>query len=206
MINVHVAVLAVVVVMTLVILARHHNRSDRSLRTVAIAVSPFLLVGMGSRLLLSATGVPIVEWLLPATSVLVLGLFWNSRRGFEVVRWSMILVAVALCVNFTELAHGRYTASPESTKRIAAARQRAMLDLAANSLHRTFGPEVMLPAGPISEILDSGEFTSVDAIPLVQHEWHTPVTRLYRVVPRKTSIWCPGGRVDTASRNLRFQE
>lgn len=201
---VHLALLAAVVVATLVLVAWDRGRSQRPIGKLLLAVSPFVVIGGLCGLLMSATGVPVVEWALPALAVLVVGLICRSDRFFNGMRWAMLVVAAILCVNFTGLVHGSFTAEPSYSERESKSRQRVVLTAAGKALRESYPPQTVLPEGPVSEILDDPQFNVVDVF-VFEPQWHTPLTRLYRIKRNRASLWYPGGDVATASQRLKLR-
>ena len=179
MLGLHLSLLAVVVVSTVACSIWFRGRAERPIGSILFAILPFVLLGVLSGLLVSATGAPMIEWILPALAVLTVGLTCKSDRVFDWFRWSMPLVALVLFLNFTLLVHGEYTASTQYPVRVGESLQSAWKQEAGNALRDRFGPEEVIAEGPVSRILGDPKYDKVDSL-AVERQWHTPITRLAR--------------------------
>lgn len=203
---IHLGLLGCTVLATGILLIIPGKQATRSNRDLAFAMFPFLLLGVLSGLLLSSTGKPLVEWILPALSVLFIGKFAKSRFAFETARWTLLVVAIILFYNFTELVHRNYTAAPEMTRRAAAAQCHNLIRSAGKDLRRSFPAGSVLPEGPVSKYIPNSPYVKNVATLHARHEWHTVFTRLNRVDLARAVLWYPGGEVVSSSQSITIKQ
>jgi len=190
------------VLLTLVLVVRNWGYpTQRSLKDLLVALLPFLGIGVMSLLLMSATGSPCIEWVVPALAVLAIGLTCKSDRLFTAMRTAMFLVACVLCVLFTQLVHTDFTAVPAHNARISKLRQSVALKAARTALEQAYSPDRVLPEGPVASLL-SEPALGVVVTNTLERRWFTPITRLYQVKHGHARVWYPGGRLDVASAKL----
>ncbi len=203
-VDLHLFLLAAVVVATVGCAVRYRGRTTRSMGAVLAATSPFLVLGVISGLLLSARGAPVVEWALPMIAVLVVGVTCRSDRAFDVFRWSMTVAALILFVNFLSLVQGDYTSIPYYSRAVSRSLAIHAKTQASQDLQARFGPEEVIPEGPVSGILGEPKYDRVETL-VVERQWYTPITRLSRVRKEPASLWYPGGAVETGSKHLEVR-
>ncbi len=115
-IAVYLALVVTVVALTIVAVALAPGFARRPVRSLPLAVTPFLLVGVLSLLTLNAGGQPTLEWKLPLTGVVVIWLFCRSDPIFRRAGAAMLVLSVVLVGTFLSLVgSGHYTAAPERT-------------------------------------------------------------------------------------------
>jgi hypothetical protein len=204
MIVVHLLLLAAAPLIAFVFIVCAPGRSQHSLWKMLSATVPFLVLGLLSTLSRSIAGAPVIEWVLPALCVLLVGAFCESERLFARAHGCLLPVAVALCANFMFLVRHDYTANPRSATRLNAARRNAVQLAAGKALRDNYRDEESYPAQSVDRFLHDSRLTSV-AETDVRREWHTPFTRLYRVARHRAMLWYPGGSVGEASRQLMFR-
>lgn len=200
----HITLLASVVVAMVTCSIWFRGRAERPIGAILFAVLPFIVLGGVSGLLVSATGAPLIEWILPALAVLTVGLACKSDRVFDWFRWSMPFVALVLFLNFTLLVHSEYTASARYPLRVSESLQSGWKQEAGDALRDRFGPEEVIPEGPVSRILGNPKYDQVESL-VVERQWHTPFTRLSHVKKAPASLWYPGGEVETSSKRLEVR-
>ena len=198
---IHLALLSEILITTIVAVAWGRGGAPRSVRAVFGIVIPFLILGIACALLMSATGAPVIEWAFPALAVLIIGLSRPSDRVFTWLPRVIFLAALVLCVNFTHLVHGEFTAAPGFSRAINNSQQRSVLGAAGAALRSRFPAQEVLPKQPLVKLIPDARLTSVE-IDSVEREWHTPVTRLYRVHRAEGTLWYPGGPIEVASQQL----
>lgn len=174
-ISLHIALLSATVVVPAACIAIRYGRTNR--RSLLFSLLPFLLIGSLSLMTLSIGGKPILEWLIPMLGVFAAGVWCRSDVIFQSVRWSFPVVSSALCLNFLMLIQGDYTANPTFQVRFNRTRETIGLKQAAKHIQPN------APAGPIG--------TVERRLPVP--EWHTPITRMYRIERQEATIWSPGG-------------
>jgi len=190
MIEAHVTLLALIVLWTVGCIAFRPGIAKRSIWPVLLAFLPFWLIGITCMLLLMQ-GVPTVEWLVPSICVLLIGLLCRSETLWTFSRWALLGVSILLLVDFAVLTgSNRYTANPAGTGNIREAAERTRFRAA---LKRKHSPDAVLPAGPL------GETTVWES----EKEWHTPLTRLYRVRSEKAVVWYSGGPLSEGKVEVR---
>lgn len=127
MVTFHLAQMVAVVALTIVAVALAPGYARRPARSLLLAVTPFLLVGVLSFLTLNAGGKPTLEWMLPLCGVVVLGLFCRSDPIFRRAGAAMLVLSVVLVGTFLSLVgSGDYTAAPASTARMLRHRRPAV--------------------------------------------------------------------------------
>jgi hypothetical protein len=168
---------------------------------IVLAVGPFLVIGVLCSLLLSAYGAPFPQWTIPALATLALGLFCRSERAFRYATYAFLIATVALCWTFGGLISSEFTADPGRTLNLEGAIQWRAIKAASRELGKLSG---VFPEGPVSGILQDRRYDTVQR-PMVESQWHTPLTGLYRVCRDKGYLWYPGGDVVIASRQIRWR-
>jgi len=196
-----ILLLAVVLSMLVLVVRNWGYPTQRSLKDLLVALLPFLGLGVASLLLMTATGAPRIEWVVPALAVLAIGLTCRSDRLFTAMRAAMFLVACVLCVLFTQLVHTDFTAVPAHNARISKLRQSVALKAARTALEQAYPPDRVLPEGPVASLL-SEPALGVVVTNTVERRWFTPITRLYQVKQGQARVWYPGGRLDLVSEKL----
>ena len=78
-------------------------------------------------------------------------------------------------------------------QRTAASIERVALKNATKELRERHAPGTVLPEGPILDLTTTS----------VVGEWHTPLTRLYRVRRNPAVVWYPGGKVGEAELRIK---
>lgn len=194
MLALHVALLAAVIIFTAACLFARTGRQSRPLRTILVAFLPFLLIAVVCSLLLRLDR-PLVEWIAPGIAMLLIGLFCRSDALFAFARQALPLVAVLLCLNFLALTDGGYTNIPKVTIALSTSRLRAGLDSMAKRLRDQHPTDALLPPGEIG--------TLTVATPV--REWHTTLTRLWRVEEKPATVWYPGGKAGEAAEHLQIK-
>lgn len=196
MILVQIILLIVVVLSALSFILSRPGTPKRSTRAIALSVVPFLILGVICQLILSANGVPFLEWLIPGLGVLAVALWCRSDKLFRIARWSMFLLAVALCANFLEIVQsGYYTAAPRTVRQLVEIKRRSALHQASKALREEHDPKDVLPAGRLG-VVESLKIESA---------WYTPLTRIYRIRHDEAEIWYPGGPVAEAVDQLEIR-
>lgn len=204
LLGLHLSLLAAVVVATVAFSIWFRGPAERPMGAILFALLPFVLIGCVSGLLLNASGAPVIEWILPALAVLIVGLTCKSQRVFGWFRWSMPFVALVLFLNFTLLVRDDYTTAPRFPLRIGQNADRMWKQRAGDALREHFGPEQVVPEGPVTRILGDPKYDALDSV-TVERQWHTPITRLSRVKKEPASLWYPGGEIETASKQLEIR-
>jgi hypothetical protein len=195
MAELHFVALVTVIVGTGICLLAQGGHAERSLKAVLVAFLPFFFVGILSSLLLSAAGVPTVEWALPGIAVLVLGLFCKSHAVFSAARWALLVASIGLCGNFIELTSSGYTAKPVVIQSVSSTMQKAIVRGEQKKLREHHAPEATLPAGPVQQL----------TLYATVAEWHTPLTQLHRVTKQPAVVWYPGGPVAESVDKLQIK-
>lgn len=115
-IAIYLALIVTVVALTIVAVSLAPGYARRSVRSLPLAVTPFLLVGVLSLLTLNAGGQPTLEWKLPLCGVVVIWLFCRSDPIFRRAGVAMLVLCVVLVGTFLALlGSGDYTAEPRRT-------------------------------------------------------------------------------------------
>ncbi len=200
----HLSLLLGVVTVALALIMWKPGPFPRPIRIVVGAMVPFFLMGTLCLLLLSGTGIPTREWAVPAGAVLAVGVGCRSVASSKRRSWGFLAVSLGLCVNFTSLVHGEFTANPGFSRRTARAKQSATIASASAALKKSHAAGDRLPEGPLSAILHEPFYDKIEGT-TVEHEWHTPLTGLYRVRKASGSLWCPGGEVMTSGGRLEWR-
>ncbi len=190
--------------MALVLVLADLDLSRRPIRVLLLAVSPFAPIGLACCLLLTTTGTPLIEWAFPAVATLLLGVFCKSDRIFAGARLVMLAAAVGLCASFLFLVRHDYTADPTRSSLLAKALEKSSIQVAGAALRKQFDGRPNVPEGPVGKILGVPRLDTIEVVSL-ERQWHTPLTRLYRVRRVHEVLWCPGGEVDQASRGLSLR-
>jgi len=168
----------------------------RPVTSIINAIVPMIVVGILCALVLSVNGQPRVEWIVPTLAIFAVGLFCRSERIFKIVRWGMLILSVTLCVNFLNIVQTQgYTASPNHAHTVASLHQKIVIHEVAAKLRKDHSPSDVLPQGQVG-IVDQVEITP---------EWHTPLTRLHKIVHKEAIIWYPGGPVLESIDDLVIQ-
>jgi|GEM_PF-1621506 len=202
---IHLSLIAAVVISTVALVIWDWGYPPkRSIREVLIAVLPLIVVGGVCGLLMSATGAPLVEWVIPSLAILVVGMACGSERVFQRTRWAMFLVTIILCVNFTGLVHGDFTAAPGYSRVVSKTRQRMAMNAARKALEKSYPADSVLPEGPVATLLGEPN-TGVVEVDTIERCWFTPITRLYLVKRGRAILWCPGGSLEAASKQLELR-
>ncbi len=201
MILLHLILLAGSSVLAMLFVAFRFGKGRRA-GEIINAIVPMIVVGVLCTLVLNANGTPKAEWIIPTLAILIVGLFCRSEKLFRVVRWGMVVLSVALCVNFLNIVQsGDYTASPEGVAQRSKLRERIALRKAASVIENRFDGKAVLPEQPVAELLRSPTIGEIDT-PEVAEEWHTPLTRIYKMNHVKSKIWYPGGPVSESADKL----
>jgi hypothetical protein len=189
MLTLHIVLLIGAIVAAGVCLALYGGHPQRSIWQVLVASLPTWLIGVLSSLVLSASR-PAIEWALPLICILILGIGCKSDRVFRHATVGLTVVAFLLCVNFFTLASNGYSGVDHT--RLAASLLKHSLTAEADKLREEHAPDEVLPAQKL--------------FAQMQHryikEWHTPVTRLYRVEKQSVAVWYPGGPVAVGADKL----
>jgi hypothetical protein len=203
-INLHAVVILATVIVPLCLIARDCSWHPRRLQKVAVPV--FVMVGMGILCLslLSVFGVPITEWVFPAVGAILAGLFLKSHRTFTLTSWSLVVVAVVLCINSCLLKTQGYTAAPDTTRAMHSALEQAFVQSLSTNLRDAFPPDKLLLEAPVDTILPGSEQSDWDR-KTVGRLWHTWFTGLYEIRSRRGDIWYPGGPVGPGSKKLLWK-
>lgn len=204
-IAIHLSLIAAVVISTVALVVWDWGYPPkRSLKEVLIALLPLVVVGGVCGLLMSATGAPLVEWVIPALAVLTVGMLCGSERVFHRTRWAMFLVTIILCVNFTSLVHGDFTAAPGYSRGVSKARQALAMNAARKALEKSYPADTVLPEGSVATLLGEPD-TGIVEVDTIERCWFTPLTRLYLVKRGQAMLWCPGGSLEAASKQLELR-
>lgn len=144
-------------------------------------------------LVLSANGVPAIEWALPLICILILGIGCKSDRVFRHAAVGLTVAAFLLCVNFFTLTSSGYSGVDHT--RLTASMLKHSLKSYADKLREEHAPDQVLPAQKLF----------AQSQRRYMKEWHTPVTRLYRVEVQPVAIWYPGGPVALGAEKLEIR-
>ncbi len=174
----------------------------RSVQTILFAAAPCVGIAILSGLVLSANGQPKVEWLVPLGGMVLIGRYCRSERVFGIARWALPITALLMCGLFLHLVQftGRYTANPRMHQTITGIRQLPALQSAEEGL-RERPSGTILPKERVSVILQNDNYDRIPAIELTPM-WHTPITRIYEMREINAQLWCLGGPVETAAKQL----
>ncbi len=168
-----------------------------------LAITPIALVGVVFLSLLSAVGVPVAEWLFPLIGVTAAGLLLKSNRAFQAIRWTLLGLAIALCLNGMALRMDRYAGS--SALMVYQAAERSRLGVIRDKLRQKYPPNKELQAGRLATFLaEHGELTTWSSREL-RRVWHTAFTGLYRVVEIPGEAWYPGGPIATGAGKVEWK-
>ncbi|MSQ93248.1 MAG: hypothetical protein EXR98_01685 [Gemmataceae bacterium] len=181
-------------------------RRSRSLAQVAIFMSPFLLIGAVSVLLMNANGFPTLEWILPAAVTGILTLSCRSDRVLTWMRGFLVAAAVVLCANFLFLVgESEYTSVPKWPLEISETQKHRSIAAGRDAVEKKFSIETTLEAGSLAKILNEPWFENQELL-TVEKQWHTPLTRLYLIKRERAHLWYPGGEVRFGSRALELRK
>lgn len=189
----HVLLLISAVALTGACLALYGGHPQRSLWKVLLFALPAWLLGVTSMLVLSANGVPAIEWGLPLICILILGIGCKSERGFTSATTGLTSLALLLCVNFFVLTSRGYTAVDRS--QMTANFLKRSIKSEAEDLRKRHAPDEILPS---KKVASTQRMT-------FHREWHTPVTRLYRIEKQPVAVWYPGGPIYEGADKLEIR-
>ncbi len=209
LLTLYLSMLAAVILAVVIAVARAPALGGcRSVQTIIFAAAPCLGIGILSGLVLSANGQPKVEWLVPLGGMVLIGRYCRSERVFGIARWALPVTALLMCGLFLHLVQftGRYTANPRfhqtvtGTRTMTGIRQLPLLRGAEAGL-RQKPSGTILPKERVSVILQNDNYDRIPAIELTPM-WHTPITRIYEMREISVQVWCLGGPVETAAKQL----
>lgn len=203
MIVLYLILLAICVAIPLLLIIAFPGFSSRPLASLLRFLLPFVLLGLCSKLLVSGTGTPNLEWILPLFGVLNLWLFCNRESVFRYGSIVLLSIALLQCFNFVYLVHGDYTAQPEFSEKIAAAQQKALLLSAKEAIRHSFPKDELVPPGNVATLLGDSRFAEANSLSF-ERQWHTMFTGLYLIKRKKTTLWCSGGLNEDASNNIQI--
>ena len=202
----HFTCIILIILFTLVIIVQTRDRSNRALFEVLIGITPVIMLGVITSMLLRINGTPTVEWALPAICILLLGMFGNSKRDYNRVLILMYCFSLMLCLNFLILTHNDYTSDPERTIAVYDTQKFVLLRKAKNALIRKKRLDINLIEAPVSRHIDNMNVDEycIKSTTTVK-EWHSFITRLYRVSRTDNIIWHRGGKVMESGENLELR-
>jgi len=200
--DLHAVLVLAGVVATLVAIVWSPAWRPRPVRQTLVAAVPIVVVGTLCRCLLSATGIPVAEWLFPLLGVILGGLFVENQRAFQVLRWSLLGLSILLCVNGMFLRTNGYASAVALP--MYQAMDRSRLHVLEIKLQEEFAADRVLPRGSLAEMLEDPGIARWDRR-TIERVWHTSFTGLYRIVATPSEVWYPGGPVATGSKQLEWK-
>jgi hypothetical protein len=203
LLTLYLSMLAAVVLAVVIAVARAPALGGcRSWQTIFFAAAPCIGIGILSGLVLSANGQPKVEWFVPLAGMVLIGRYCRSERVFGIARWALPVTALLMCGLFLHLVQftGRYTANPRFHQSVTGTRQLPFFRAAEAGL-RQKPSGTILPKERVSVILQNDNYDHIPAIELTPM-WHTPITRIHEMREISVQVWCLGGPVETAAKQL----
>lgn len=202
----HLGLLGFVTALALFIVAlRPGYRKHRPWGYVLLAAAPLLVLAVLTRFLLSAPGVPVIEWLLPLTGVLVVGFYCKSNKLFAAYSASALIISLVLCGNYIALVHGGgYTGRPSVSEHGWRNSELNAVRSAESDLRKTFPEEAIVPEGPVATLVGNEEYNHVEKIH-ARRTWHTWLTGLYAIERRDAVVWCRGGEPEALSSRIEIR-
>ncbi|WP_373650973.1 hypothetical protein [Schlesneria sp. DSM 10557] len=152
-------------------------------------VIPSLVVGGISSVNLSVNGGLLSEWLIPAFVVLAAAFIAPTIGCMRAYSTIILVIGIGLCAEGLILRESRYTSNPQVTAGASAAHSKAILSTIRNELEEQTLPSVESPR-PLNELVGR-EIPCIGSM-RVMTQWHTPVTRLFRIERCPQKIWVVG--------------
>jgi hypothetical protein len=201
----HIGLLVAVAAATPVFAFVGSSGNPRPITAIFLAILPFAVIGVISSCLLNARGGPTIEWMLPTASVLLLSVCCRTSRVFRLA-WSMLLTGTILLCGNVILLFGLsdYAREPHFGENVARVQERRMIDMGYEAISRRYSPDAVLCEGDVASILRDPLLDNVSVF-VVQREWHTPLSGLYRVQTEKRVIWYPGGAVKLGVQGIELR-
>ncbi|RUL81174.1 hypothetical protein [Tautonia sociabilis] len=190
----HLSLLGLIVVFALIGASlKPGHPKHRPWSHILLAVSPFLVLAVLTRLLLSAPGSPVIEWLVPLAGVLVVGFLCKSNTLFTVYAVGAFVASLVLCGNYILLVHGGgYTGRPSVSEHGWRATELNSIRAAEADLQKTFREDTVVPEGPVATLVGNEEYNHVERA-YARRTWHTWLTGLYAIERHDALVWCQGG-------------
>lgn len=201
MIEFHLALLIGCVVVSFSAVYLAPSRMERRGYIVGGAMLPFLIAGACSMMWMETNDFPTTEWVLPALAAFGVVAFCGSKKIAGVAYFVISCMMLALLANFFHLVHACYTSDPIAIMKINAGKERLMLEKCKTELESQSDFDGPISPGTVSSIFNDDSFDQLRIIH-IKHEWHTPMTRLWRVESESGTIWTEGGLPAYASRQL----
>lgn len=145
---------------------------------------------------LCRAGQPLMQWLIPAVCIVLVGTFTRNNWLRRVVVLVLMAAAIGLSFHFTSIVHMKgYTGNPSSSEGVRRTYLRALRE---DLLDSALDPQQQLPSGWLRDIVDEefevyAGFEHRRSLGNVSHVWHTWLTRIYWVTSTPADIWYPGG-------------
>jgi hypothetical protein len=206
-IGIHLTLLGSVAAATIVSVIRGYGQGPRrSLPRIVLSLVPFFIVALCCASLLSINGAPTIEWALPTAAVIVVNLIHPPRCLFRIIYWFLLGMCLSLCISFIFLVQVQeeFTTNPALVEQISSLRERIAKQEGRAALQKLYGLEVVFEPAPVWKLLNDANVRNIEVL-TVDEEWHTLLTRLYRVSRKPGLLWYPGGTLRRGCERLELR-